>query len=321
MLAHIVAGFVFTIWAIRRLRPVAADAPIENPAAPKTTVRPIRRPAIGARPVFWKMLYCDSRRSMSRFNQMLNRIIYLISYAPVLAVMILAMHFGTGNAVQEAIGIYNRIVVTMVMCGVLLFIAGLTAGCIGRERVKQTLDELLLTDLSTDEILRQKWLGCVWIARWMFLWVALHWALALAVGAVHPLAIPVLALLWCIYLMYAASMGLYFSARAPTQQRANFWTTMVGFLLVMAPLSAGMITVWITRGQSEWFATLLTISPPAALGVSSFSSSELTVVQMGQNQTVPYVIAGIALSALIHAALAGWFWRGAKVEFPRSIGR
>jgi hypothetical protein len=137
----------------------------------------------------------------------------------------------------------------------------------------------------------------------------------------HPLAVAVVGLLWCIYLIYAASMGLYFSARVLTPQRANFWMTMIGFLFVVAPLSAGMMVLWITRGQGEWFAALMTMSPPAALGVSAFTSSELTVVRMGQNQTVPWVIVGIALSALIHAVLAGWFWRGAKTGFPRSIGR
>src|SRR5262249_28672214 len=150
---------LFTILAIVRLRPVAAAAPLDGPPPEAIGVAPPKRPPIKNRPVYWKMLWCDSRPMKSRWSRVLVRAIYILSFVPVIALLVFAYQFGSRRAVSGTMNFYARIVVTIVLSGMLLFIAGLTAGCIGRERSKQTLDDLLLTDLATDEILKQKLLA------------------------------------------------------------------------------------------------------------------------------------------------------------------
>jgi ABC-type Na+ efflux pump permease subunit len=321
-LAHLALGFGFITLAILRLRPVAASLPQEGPTPDVRGGVALRRPSVGRLPVYWKMLWCDARPIKSRWGQTLTRSLYLLSYVPVVVVLVLALQYGRSKgAVQESINVYTRLVVTIVLSGMLLYVAGLAAGCIGRERTKQTLDELLLTDLSTDEILKQKWLASIMSVRWMMLWVILHWALAVAIGALHPLAVPALALLWIIDVFYAASLGMYFAARTMTTQKAHFWTSMTGLLLAIAPLSAGMLALWIIPGRVTWQTGLFVISPPAALGVAAFSQSEWQDMVHGRSTTFRPLIWGMAVGAIGHAIFAACLWVQAKRWFPRMIGR
>lgn len=322
LLSHLALGLVFSTLAIVRLRPVAASLPLDGPPPNVRGGIALRRPPVGRLPVYWKMLWCDARPIKTRFGQVLTRILYLLSYAPVLIVLALAYHYGrTQSAAAEAINVYSRLVVTIVLSGMLLYIAGLAAGSIGRERTKQTLDELLLTDLSTTEILKQKWLAAVVSVRWMVIWVAVHWAIALLVGALHPLAVPIVAFLWIVDILYAASLGIYFAARTSTTQRAHFWTTMVGILLAIVPLSAGMMVLWLVPSHRSLPMGLFVISPPAALGVAAISVEDWRDIWNGRMQHVNALVVGTAVGAAIHLCLAGWFWMRAKQWFPRMIGR
>jgi hypothetical protein len=312
---------LFTTWAIARLRPIAAVAPFEGPPPELIGVAPRKRPPIKNRPVYWKMLWCEARPTKTRLGRSIAIFVYVVSFAPVLAILIFAAHYGGQQAVAQVSNVYTRMVVTIVLSGMLLFVAGLAAGSIGRERSKQTLDELLLTDLTTDEILKQKWLASVWSVRWMMIWVVVHWALAVVVGGLHPFAVPVLAVLWIVDVVYAASLGMYFAARTWTTQKAHFWTTMIGLLLTIAPLTAGMIAMWVTQGRLLWPTSLFVISPPAALGVSAFSPEDYRGMLLGQPLTLKPMIWGAIVCLLLHAGLAGWFWSRAKRWFPRMIGR
>jgi len=152
----------------------------------------------------------------------------------------------------------------------------------------------------------------------MMLWVAFHWALAVFVEGLHPMAVPVLVVLTTVDLIYAASLGIYFAARTATTQKAHFWTTMVGVLLTIAPLSAGMIVLWVMRTRPVWPIGLFMISPPGALGVSGFGPDE---IQKASPQEFRWLALGVAAGVLIHAILAGWLWTRAKRWFPLMIGR
>jgi len=318
--SHLALGLVFTTWAIRRLRPVAAAAPHDGPPPEAIGVAPAKRPPVGNRPVYWKMLWCDARPTKSRMGRTITRFIYVLSFSPVFVVIGFAAYYGSAVGVAYSVNFYVRMVVTIVICGMMLFVAGTTGGCIGRERSKQTLDDLLLTDLTTDEILKQKWCAGVWSVRWVMLWVALHWAPAVFVEGLHPLAVPVLVILTAVDLIYAASLGLYFAARTATTQKAHFWTTMVGVLLTIAPLSLGMIVLWVMKSRPVWPVALFMISPPGALGVSGFGRDEIPK-GLQQSPQEFWLILGVVAGTLIHAILAGWFWTRAKRWFPQMIGR
>jgi ABC-type Na+ efflux pump permease subunit len=319
-LSHLAIGLACTGLAIRQLRRVAAALPLDGPPPEVVQSNPPRRPPIRDWPVYWKMLWCDSRPTKSRWNQRVLRATYLLSYLPSLGLMAYVYQI-LPRALPEYVNMYLRLVGTVVLCGMLLFIAGLAASSIGRERQKQTLDELLLTDLSTNEILKQKWWASIWCARWMMLWVIFHFAIGIGTGGLHPLAAVVVAVLWFSYAAYVASLGLYCSVRTTSTQRAHFWTTMIGIILTIAPLSLGMIAMWATRWTPVWQLGIVMISPPAALGTSAFM--EIPAIEPGRvaRPELSWVIAGIAASAVLHLLLAAWLWLRAKRVFPTMIGR
>ena len=187
-LAHLGLGAAFAGWAIRRLRPVAAAAPLDGPPPEIIKTGLPKRPPVRDWPVYWKMLWCDSKPIKSRWNRTVLRLVYFLGFVPNVALLVIVGYNGGRPGVAEIDNIYIRMVGTMVLCGMLLFIAGLAASSIGRERQKQTLDELLLTDLSTDEILKQKWWASIWCMRWMMLWMAIHWAVAIALRRTAPVS-------------------------------------------------------------------------------------------------------------------------------------
>ena len=186
---------------------------------------------------------------------------------------------------------------------------------------KQTLDELLLTDLSTDEILKQKWWASIWCLRWMMLWILIHWAIAIFDGGLHPLAACALAVLWLSYAAFAASLGLYFSVRTWSTQKAHFWTTMIGIIFAIAPVSLAMIAMWITRWTPTWQFGIMMISPPAALGTSAFATFPEKTIARSSVVEWRFLVAGICVSLVLHLSLAAWFWVRAKRIFPTMISR
>jgi ABC-type Na+ efflux pump permease subunit len=321
-LAHLGLGAAFAAWAIARLRPVAAAAPLDGPPPEIVQSDPLQRPPIRDWPVFWKMLWCDSRTIKSRWNRTVVRFTYSVGlvFFPGL-IGIVAYNGGGWLGIPEIANVYIRMVGTMVLCGMLLFIAGLAASSIGRERQKQTLDELLLTDLSTDEILKQKWWASIWCLRWMMLWMVIHWAIAISVGGLDPWAAGAVAVLWLGYAAFVASLGLYFSVRTWTPQRAHFWTTMVGIIVAVAPLSLAMMAMWITRWTPTWQFGIMMLSPPAALGTSAFANFPEKTIARSSVVEWRFLVAGICLSFVLHLLLAVWFWVRAKRIFPTMISR
>ena len=104
-------------------------------------------------------------------------------------------------------------------------------------------------------------------------------------------------------------------------RQAGFWTTMVGVLLAIAPLSAGMIVMWVVQGRLTWPIAFFMISPPGALGMSAFGPDTLSTALRQTPAELRWLSAGVAVGALIHLVLAGWLWNRAKRWFPRMIGR
>ncbi|MFO0807889.1 MAG: ABC transporter permease subunit [Gemmataceae bacterium] len=324
ILFHMIAAGICTGWAIRRLRPVHAEQG-DGPPVPKANVpkllKPPGRPTVGERPVFWKMLHCDARLSRTIWQFNLMRFIYVASYLfqPALLVMI-AIQVGSRNAqaVTDVSMIVVRGVVTVVLAALCMHAAGLAAACIGRERQKQTLDELLLTDLTVEEILAQKWIASFWSGRWVLLWVLVQWAIGIAVGALHPMAVVAVTLAWTAFAASGTSLGLYWAVRTPTMQRANAWTGLCGFALVAVPVVLAMfLLIWTdARRGSE----LLAMSPPGTLGLAAISPDNWAQLRRGEWSYLLMAAACLACIAF-HAILAWRLWRAACRRFAIVTGR
>jgi hypothetical protein len=270
--------------------------------------------------VYWKALHFDFRQSRSRAGLIIARIIFALSFAPVgVALAVLAMDGFRG--VDIVLNILCRILATAALCGMAVIVASNASASIGRERNKRTLDELLLTDLTTDEILTQKWWACVVVIRWGVVWVAIHWLLGVLTGGLHILAIPVLILEWVVYVTFAASLGMYFAARMYTAQGANGGTGLVGFGLGVLPLMIGLL-VRLVSDRAFIYLYPIFVSPPAVLGAAAFSPFDLDQKQHSVFLSIlAPVIAGTLVSMVIYVVLARKLWHGARWWFPRMVGR
>jgi ABC-type Na+ efflux pump permease subunit len=321
LLFHLAVAAVCGAWAVLRLRPVAAHQGDGPPPPARSGLRkPLPRPPVGDRPVLWKALHLDFRQYRTAAGRVFVRVVFLLSFAPMLVALAVNAVLNGFRGADKVMNVMCRGLGTMALCGMALVIAQQASASIGRERRRQTLDELLLTDLSTDEILSQKWLGSVGVVRWGLVWVAVHWLVGVLTGGLHILAVPVLALEWVVYAAFAASLGMYFAARTRTLQQANAGTGLVGFAAVVVPLGVGMLILAATGSQEEMFILPIFLAPPAALGLSAFSAEDLKNLSGQAAWAVP-AIAGAVLGLVLYGWWAWRLWRGARRWFPRTVGR
>jgi ABC-type transport system involved in multi-copper enzyme maturation permease subunit len=133
---------------------------------------------------------------------------------------------------------------TVLLLTVTCVIAGFrAAGCVSRERDRRTLDGLLTLPLTRAAILRAKWLGCVLRVRYGVYYLAGVWLIGLFTGALHPLALPFLALTVAAHVAFVVSVGLWVSLSARSTLWANF--TMA---LVLVLFFAGGWLAWLWSG-------------------------------------------------------------------------
>jgi ABC-type transport system involved in multi-copper enzyme maturation permease subunit len=320
LLFHLAVAAACGTWAVWRLRPAAAalgDGP------PPPVQRGLRqappRPPVSARPVLWKSLHFDFRQYHTHIGRVFTRLVFLLSFSPLVVTIVISLTMGSRGDLALSLNVLLRSVVTAALCGMLLIIAAQASNCIDRERRKQTLDDLLLTDLSANEILAQKWWGSVLAIRWGLAWVVIHWAVGLIGGGLHPLAVPALAVEWSAYAACAASLGVYWAVRMPTGRAAGIGTGLIGFGLVVVPIVAGVLIAQMKGDADVAVFGATSLSPPVALGLSAFRWEDFTQLRKLGPRAVPVVITATATGVVVSGLLAWRLWRGACWWFPRRV--
>jgi ABC-type transport system involved in multi-copper enzyme maturation permease subunit len=236
-------GLVFLLgaaWAVVRMRAIAVAQLYDKPRQPSLGRRVWGRPRVGRWPMVWKELFAEPGLRLNWFGWLLVAVLILVCFTP--AVWIIAYSVSemllNGNAswkeLGETVNLWLRVAGTLVACLLLMTIGVRAASSVSGERDRQTLDSLLTTPLGPSAILGAKWLGSLLSVRWAVLWLAVIWAIGLATGGLHPLALPVLVLAWLVYAAFAAMLGLWFSLTSRTSLRATIWT-----LLASVAMSVG----------------------------------------------------------------------------------
>jgi ABC-type transport system involved in multi-copper enzyme maturation permease subunit len=110
------------------------------------------------------------------------------------------------------------VLVAAITAGLLAFRSGAS---ISGEREVHTLDALLTLPSDRIEILRAKWLGPFMRYRLCFYALAIVWSLGLVTGALHPLAVVLLAILCTAQFAFFISFGLWMSKISRTTLRAH----------------------------------------------------------------------------------------------------
>src|SRR5581483_10072013 len=123
------------------------------------------------------------------------------------------------------------------------------------------------TTLRNRTILFSKWLGSILNDRWSWLWLGLIGIVGVALGALHPWAIPCFVLAWLVYAALLAGLAMWFSVASRNSRRALIGTLVsclvgsVFYILGAYDLAEG----WLT--SSEAYSLL----PPETLGLLAFS--------------------------------------------------
>jgi hypothetical protein len=163
--------------------------------------------------------------------------------------------------------------VTVLWLGSIMLVA---AGTITREREGQTLDSLLAAPLELEEILKAKFAGCVYLARWIGYCLGAVVLMGVLTRALELLSFLLLGAGIVVWSVFFICFGLWNSAQFATTTRAILFTAIGGLLIMVGPLVlAGPIDALLIPYRSGWDRDLVfqALSPAAATTVLAFPPS------------------------------------------------
>jgi ABC-type transport system involved in multi-copper enzyme maturation permease subunit len=216
--------------AIIRLRTVAARQTGGITHKKKLILRAAPHPPVRERPVLWKEIYCESRPRRRWLALFFSRWFFYASFFPGWFYLVLSLDGSTFVGLATRTGFLLRYPGTLVV-GLLCLRVGMQAArSIGGERERQTLDSLLTTQLTPDEIVRQKWWGSLLAGRRVFFWLLIQWGLATAFLALHWVSLAALVVETLVFAGFAVSLGMYCGARCATTRHAITATILIGLI-------------------------------------------------------------------------------------------
>jgi ABC-type transport system involved in multi-copper enzyme maturation permease subunit len=269
------------------------------------------------RPMLWKEVGVEAGGRRGLVGLVLNGCLLALVSVPVLHVVYYYGRIWPANAddyrLTDIINLWVRGASMLLGCLLLLQVAMRAAGSVSSERGRQTLDALLATPLENRQILAAKWLGCILGPRRPWLGLALVWAVGLAVGAVHPLALPCFVLTWLVYAAFVSSLGLWCSVANRSTHRSSFWMLFFLSAAVLASwLAAFDATLWLSPEEAPG------LSPPLALALLVFSPSDVRAWALPKSQ---WSFAGILIGLAIWATGAAILFGLARIRFRVVTGR
>jgi ABC-type transport system involved in multi-copper enzyme maturation permease subunit len=306
------------------------------------------RPALGNWPMIWKEVWLEhlvKRRWLVRGGMLL---LVFLSFVPV-ASMVTDYYHTRQRLQSQGIspryqpgwrGYYadpwnelgeetNRWVRIVGMPVALLGLAGVAvraATSVRSEHDKDTMTSLLLTPLSSEEILFGKWLGSIASMRWFAVWLALIWLVAVICNGLTPLAVPLLAVACLFYAAAAASLGLYCSVVCKTSLRAILSTLILGLFLFAGHWIPWMCCIPIIDRPGDSFKFIFqmqgSITPPVVLAGYLPVSPDALGSPPGDVLWHPLWVMFIGISGSATWGLLAWFvWVGANYRFKKEGGR
>jgi ABC-type transport system involved in multi-copper enzyme maturation permease subunit len=287
-LFHGLAALVCCVLAVVRVRSRALNESTPAKRAKGAALQPVRRvPPVSVPPMVWKERYAERGLRLHWLGNVFLAIIVGASFLPVLLIVVIGGH--GARDVYWQFNVWVRLVGTAVACLLLLAVAVRAATSITGERDRQTLDGLLTTPLTTQDILYGKWVGSVLTVRWGWLWLGAIYGLGLLTCGVNVIAVPLVLVTWFAYAGFVAALGLWFSTICQSSLRAVVWTvfSILGlwgghWLIWMCCVPIMMMSRGMNgRGSEDVFLTLVlfqtfSLTPPLGLGFLAFQGEEFT---------------------------------------------
>lgn len=307
---HVGVGLGCSLLAVRRLRAKAAEFAGEGPPE-EFTVAAVRRPPVYLWPVVWKEMYAVPRQYLTRRGRRLGwalTVLLMVVPAAVFLAAAVSDLGGWAGSVRSAARYAPPLLVWAAAAGAL----GVAAASVARERERDTLPSLLLTDLSPEELLWQKFLGVIGLTRGF-----VYWQLVVGIPGVLNGAFPWWAFLGLlvtqgVYTAASVALGLTASAAAPTAEKAARTVTLVFVAGLSAAAMIASLIVAATGGPT---------GPPAYVLVALLPPSTLLALpnaRLAPPGTLLYWIAAVAAGWVVYLAAAWLLWRAARWRFLRA---
>lgn len=263
-----------------------AAAPRVPSAAPRTRVRRMFLWALGRRtearshpgvsdsPVVWREVWVEPNSG----GGLLNR---LLAIAVLAAVVVPFLNFLStdlyGYSPWDTRSYFQRRVRTWVCVvtgglGVLMMLRATLRGAsaVAGERDRDTWTSLLTTPLTSWEVVRGKWIGCVLGQRDVLCLLAAVWGVGILTGSVNPFPLLIAVVALGAYLSAFAALGLRFSVSARNSRvaigRAVPAAIFIGggFWIVLACCVFGVGSLG--REMEIPIAFVMGLTPPFVLG-------------------------------------------------------
>jgi ABC-type transport system involved in multi-copper enzyme maturation permease subunit len=311
----------FGLTAVARLRAAVPWAKPEPAADPPTGLKKRQsaadlRPPVGDRPVVWWELYGGrSRRELQLARWFTPRRfvwIGVVTFAALLGARAADPYWVYGpDRLARAAQMALTIALWVFAWILILSPAFVAVRGVAKERAADTLDGLLLTALTPEDILAEKWLGAVAAGTGLYVLMLTLAAAGVLAGFVHPFGFVGLAVSVPVFAGSTAAIGLLFSVWCTTPAKAMRNMTLIcgGALYVFGSV-AGMFT-----GLLRSPIPALAAFPPAAAGVGLVlgfdERGEVTAWDLIQGALG--VVGGMAVYGAV-----GWLaWRTAVARFDR----
>lgn len=299
LVAHVGFGVIVGGWFCFRLRRIlsrqeerAAKGSTKTGADPLT----IGRRAVSSRPVYWRETVTAVGRAKDRpWFRWGKRLAFIASFGPLLVVF---YEGGKNGRIANNLHEFMLSFGTLVTFGSLLFIAVAAGSMISRERRQGTWDELKLTDLTNREILVQKGLASLWSARWFHVWLIIHWAIALAFGAIVLWAVPLVLLVYSINAWFAVSLGMLCSIYhgMPRKTQPLVIWGLIGYAAAPWSLPMGASVLRIARNVENYAMFAAGLSPPMSIGFLTLSPDVRSRPWSRVDHRVELFVLGLVLS-------------------------
>ncbi len=314
------AGWARLGLAPRLLRGALPTFPSTGPPAlRRTRILPV--PQVGGDPLLWKELNFGGPAAAA---ELFRVIVYgliggglTVGLTFILIRQVGALAAQRRDTILAFIPVSQNIALT-VLAAITVGAALRAAGSIGRERERQTLDNLLVLPGGRDAVLWAKWLGSVLWTRWLALGLVAVLLLGVLAGATHVAVLFWLAVAGVIHAAFVASLGLLVSVRMAGPVRAMVVTLFCLAAAWTLPLLASAYWIgWFPAlaHQWPWVTPLMQdgLTPPMTWRFLATATTDPPPIWMTNDR-----LAGVLLGLTIYAVAAWALWRLALVSFRRS---
>jgi ABC-type transport system involved in multi-copper enzyme maturation permease subunit len=314
VMLHGIISFVCLREAIRLFRSdLVSDAP--RPLLDVTT-RSMRSELGNSSPLIWKdtqLVPATSGQGDNGYFVEISSIFGFTMTVSFLLAGLIAFALDDDRAKEDIGRVFRTTALPVVVCIGMLRLTLRGAGTISREVERQTLDSLLTTPLTNDEVLRGKWLGCVVGQPGLNIVLVLLLLCGVVFWALPPLGAVLIVVESAALSALAIGLGMCVSVSSRSSFRASVTAIVLLLLLsaghwVLYPIASAIVQVLGRPDLIEplWGLHTHALTPPLTLAALS------NVRSLKGSLSVEMLAACAGTTLHVALAIVLWLWLGRR---------